>query len=80
MGKDSLPKDAISIRKELPPSHERVLGFVSDRSVAIEHFPLVLWRDYSNEWWGGLPGNYLDLRALKWKITHWKRLDSPHGR
>jgi hypothetical protein len=71
---DRSPKDAISFRKEQPPPHERVLAWVSDRSVAIHHFPVVVWRDSNNEWWGGVPGNYLDLRLLKWKITHWRRI------
>jgi len=73
---DHLPKDAISMRKQKPPVRERVLGWVSDASVAIHHFPLIIWRDGTDEWWGGLPGNYLDLRRLKWKITHWRPLTS----
>ena len=74
MSDERLPRDAISIRKELPPQHEYVLGWVSDKSVAIHNFPLVIWRDGSDEWWGGVPGNYLDLSRLKWKVTHWRRI------
>lgn len=71
---DRLPKDATSIRKEKPPQHEYVLGWVSDRSVAIHNFPLVIWRDGSDQWWGGVPGNYLDLAHHRWKVTHWRRM------
>lgn len=69
-----LPKDAISIRKAMPPRHEYVLGWVSDKRVAIRNFPCVVWRDGSDEWWAGVPGNYIDLRRLKWKVTHWRRI------
>lgn len=76
MDDDRPPKDAISVRKKRPLAHERVLGWVSDRSVAIENFPLVVWQDTAGDWWGGVPGNYLDLRRLKWKVTHWRPLVS----
>lgn len=70
------PKDAISMRKQQPNPYQRVIGYVSDRSVAIHHMPVIVWRDYAGEWWAGLPGNYLDLARLKWKITHWRPLDA----
>lgn len=69
-----IPPDAVSVRQQKPRPHERVLGYVSDRSVAIEHEPLVVWLTHSDGWWGGLPGSYLNLTRLKWRVTHWKRL------
>lgn len=65
------PKEAISVRKALPRPHQRVLCWISDRSVAIEHMPVVGWNTYSEGWWTGIPGNYLCLRDLRWKVTHW---------
>lgn len=38
--------------------------------------PIIGWNTYSDGWWSGLPGNYLDLRRLRWKVTHWKPLDA----
>jgi hypothetical protein len=69
---DRLSDDAIAITDRLPPAHEYVLGWVSDKSVAIHHFPLVVWRDFDGCWWGGLPGNYLALKHLRWTVTHWR--------
>lgn len=79
MSRERPPKDAISVRKAMPAPHEHVMLWVSDRSVAIEHVPIVGWNTYSDGWWSGLPGNYLDLRALKWRVTHWKPLDGICG-
>lgn len=75
MARKSPPKDAISVRKAMPPPHQHVLCWVSDRSVAIENMPIIGWNTYSDGWWSGLPGNYLDLRHLRWKVTHWKLID-----
>jgi hypothetical protein len=73
--KARLPADAIPIKRELPPNRQEVLGWVSDKSVAIYYHPLVVWRiteeNGHTAWWGGLPGNYLDLNRLRWKVTHW---------
>lgn len=71
MARRDLPKEAISVRKAMPRPHQRVLCWVSDRSVAIEREPAICWTTYSDGWWSGLPGNYLDLRLLRWKVTHW---------
>jgi Protein of unknown function (DUF551) len=70
----TIPKGAISVRKQMPAPHQKVMLFVSDRSVAIENVPVVGWNTYSDGWWSGLPGNYLDLRRLRWKVTHWMPL------
>lgn len=69
---DRLPAGAIAIKDRLPPRHQEVLGWVSDEDVAIHYFPLVIWRDGANQWWGGLPGKYLNLGDLQWTVTHWK--------
>jgi hypothetical protein len=65
----------ISVRTRKPPIQHRVLGYVSDRSVGIEDEPAVVWIDGDGGWWSGLPGHYLDLRLLKWRVTHWKPID-----
>ncbi len=67
-----LADDAISITDRRPRSHEEVLAWVSDESVAIYYFPVVLWLDGTGQWWGGLPGNYLDIARLRWTVTHWR--------
>lgn len=59
------------MRKAKPAPHKRVLLWISNRSVAIEHMPVVGWNTHSDGWWTGIPGNYLSLADLKWKVTHW---------
>jgi hypothetical protein len=73
------PRGVISVRKAMPPTHEKVFGWIADRTVAIHDWPLIVWRDYSGEWWGGVPGNYIDLTRLKWKVTHWCSVASVLG-
>jgi hypothetical protein len=68
---DRLAEDAIEVARELPPDGQQVIGWVSDADVAIHYFPLIVWR-IGNEWWGGLPGKYLNLTRLEWTVTHWK--------
>jgi hypothetical protein len=81
VGRERPPKNAISVRKSLPDEHQEVLGFASDAKVAIHYLPVIVWRDSINQWWAGLPQNYFNLNANRWKVTHWMPIqDSPHGR
>lgn len=69
--------DAIRVDDEMPPPHVEVLAWISDTSVAIEHYPVVAWRAYSEAegWWTGTPGHYVHLRDARWAVTHWRRLE-----
>lgn len=56
-----------------PPTHQEVMGWVSDVSVCIWFFPTVVrWDGHS--YWAGLPASWIDLRAKKWVLTHWKAI------
>lgn len=74
MSRERPPADAISIKEKLPPRDTEVLGWVSDPDVAIHFFPLVVRRDGSDQFWGGVPGNWIDLRRLRWQLTHWRSI------
>ena len=66
-----LPADAIPVAERLPVIHQHVLAWVSDEAVSIHHFPVVAWRTSEQRWWAGVPADYLDLGAKRWKVTHW---------
>lgn len=66
------PRTAISCASTLPLNNIRVVGWISDRSVAIENFPAVVWIDDNGKWWSGVPGKYIDLNAHNWRVTHWQ--------
>lgn len=70
---DRLSADAIPVEQALPPNHKEVLGWVSDEAVAIHHFPTVVRRD-GDRYWAGLPGEWIDLRATRWTLTHWRAI------
>lgn len=72
---ERLDPSAIPVEHELPPERREVLGWVSDETVAIHYFPVVVWR-IGNAWWAGLPASYIDLDAKRWTVTHWKPLAS----
>lgn len=71
--RDAPPTDAIPIERELPPNHVEVLGWVSDDSVAIHHFPTVVRRD-DTAYWGGVPGKWIALHNENWTLTHWRHI------
>ncbi len=61
----------------LPPEWQKVLGWISDPTVAIEDFPAVLWWD-GDRWWSGVPGKYINLTELEWIVSRWDALPA-HG-
>jgi hypothetical protein len=70
---ERLPPDAKAVADALPAEHEHVLAWVSDEDAAIYHFPVVAWR-VRDRWWAGVPASYIDLKAKRWAVTHWKAL------
>lgn len=68
------PRDAISVEQELPPNGVEVLAWVSDEAVAIYAFPVVARRD-GDFYWSGVPGNWIELTRLRWKLTHWRGIE-----
>ena len=73
--RDRLPAKAIPVADRLPPYNEEALGWLSTPSVSIYFAEAVVWRTRGvgedDEWWSGLPGSYLDLRRLRWNLSHW---------
>ena len=68
---------------EPPPNHVKVVLWLSDRSVAIEFYPVVAY-NYPESgkpmWWSGVPGKYVRMGPLDgsngWTIEGWTPLPS----
>lgn len=73
------PDPWIAVADRLPPEHQEVLILVADPSVAIYAHPTcarlqVEFRGTPherNDWWAGVPGNWMRLPADGWDVTHW---------
>lgn len=77
---DRVPTHAISVDERLPPFDEDVVGWLADPIVAIYGLPAIVRRTSTNtagydNWSSGVPGNYIDLRLHRWRLTHWLPLD-----
>lgn len=66
---------------EPPPDHVMVLLWISDRSVAIEFFPVVARNSPEFDkpmWWSGIPGHHVRMGRLDgsngWVIEGWAPL------
>lgn len=69
-----LPSDAIPLDAEhVPPAQMDVLGWASCPGVSIWYCPVVVRRD-GHLYWVGLPGNWIELTALNWVLTHWRAM------
>jgi hypothetical protein len=70
---DRLSAAATPIEQGRPPRDRELLVWVSDRAIAIHHYPTVARFD-GREWWGGVPGAWIPLTAKRWTVTHWMEL------
>lgn len=68
---------------EPPPDNVKVVLWISDRSVAIEFFPVVAYNypEFGKPmWWSGIPGQYVRMGRLDgsngWVIEGWTPLPS----
>jgi hypothetical protein len=68
---------------EPPPNHVQVVLWLSDRSVAIEFYPVVAYNypEFGKPmWWSGVPGKYVRMGPLDgsngWTIEGWTPLPS----